>query len=146
MSPEASGARCRVRAMAAPDYAEVFALWQRSDGVGLGESDTAEAIDVFLARNPGLSAVAEVGGEIVGAVLCGHDGRRGFLHHLAVSAPHRRQGVARRLIDFCFAELARERIAKCNIFVHRDKPESIAFWTHDDWVAPSWQIMQKRVP
>jgi GNAT superfamily N-acetyltransferase len=100
-------------------------------------------------RNPGLSAVAESGpGEIVGALLCGHVGRRGYLHHLAVSSPHRRQGIARRLIGYCFAGLAGENIAKCNIFVFRGKPESVAFWTfwtYNGWVAPAWQIMQKRV-
>jgi ribosomal protein S18 acetylase RimI-like enzyme len=132
--------------MTAADYPRVLALWQQSDGVGLGESDSAEAVAAFLARNPGLSAVAESGtGEMVGAVLCGHDGRRGYLHHLAVSAPHRRQGIARRLVQYCFAGLARERIPKCNIFVFREKPESIAFWTYNGWIAPAWQLMQKRV-
>ena len=146
MCPEASGIGCSVRAMRAPDYAQVFALWQRSDGVGLGESDTAEAVAAFLERNPNLSAVAESStGEIVGAVLCGHDGRRGYLHHLAVSEAHRRRGIARRLVQYCFSGLAREKIVKCNVFVMRESAESITFWTYNGWVAPTWQIMQKRV-
>ncbi len=146
MCPEASGIVCGVRAMTAADYPQVLALWQRSDGVGLGESDTAQAIAAFLERNPGLSAVAESSaGEIIGAVLCGHDGRRGYLHHLAVSRAHRRQGIAQRLVRYCFSGLARQRIAKCNIFVFRESAESIAFWMHNGWVAPTWQIMQKRV-
>jgi putative acetyltransferase len=132
--------------MRAADYPRVFALWQRSDGVGLGESDSAEAIAAFLERNPDLSAVAEsTAGEIVGAVLCGHDGRRGFLHHLAVSRAHRRRDIARRLVEYCFSGLAREKIVKCNVFVLRESAESIAFWTHNGWVAPPWQMMQKRV-
>jgi ribosomal protein S18 acetylase RimI-like enzyme len=146
MCPEVSGIFCSVRAMTAADYLPVLALWQRSDGVGLGESDTAQAVAAFLARNPGLSAVAESSaGEIVGAVLCGHDGRRGYLHHLAVSQAYRRQGIAGRLVRFCFSGLAREKIVKCNIFVLRENAASIAFWTHNSWVAPPWQIMQKRV-
>ena len=146
MCPEASGIGCTLRPMTAADYPQVLALWQRSEGVGLGESDTADAVARFLERNPGMSAVAESSaGEIVGAVLCGHDGRRGYLHHLAVSRAHRRQGIARRLVRFCFSGLAREKILKCNVFVIRESPDSIAFWTHNGWVAPAWQIMQKRV-
>jgi putative acetyltransferase len=132
--------------MRTADYSQVFGLWQRSDGVGLGESDTAEAVAAFLERNPNLSAVAESSaGEIVGAVLCGHDGRRGFLHHLAVSEAHRRRGIASRLVQYCFSGLAREKIVKCNIFVFRESAESITFWTYNGWVAPPWQMMQKRV-
>jgi len=136
----------RVRAMNTADYERVLALWERSEGVGLGESDSQEGVAGFLRRNPGLSAVAESsGGEIVGAVLCGHDGRRGYLHHLAVDAAHRGRGIGRRLVAHCFSGLANAKIPKCNIFVFRESPAAVAFWTHNGWSAPTWQIMQKRV-
>ncbi len=135
-----------VRAMTTADYDEVAALWLCSDGIGLSESDTKQGVGAFLERNPGLSAVAESArGGILGAVLCGHDGRRGYLHHLAVAQAHRRRGIARRLVQHCFAGLARARIPKCNIFVLRESPESISFWTHNGWHAPTWQVMQKRI-
>jgi len=75
------------------DYALVFPLWQATEGIGLSQSDTESAIAAFLERNPGFSAVAvaEHAG-LVGAVLCGHDGRRGYLHHLAVARAHRKRG------------------------------------------------------
>lgn len=137
---------CTVRAMTIADYGDVTALWLRSDGIGLSESDTKQRVDAFLERNPGLSAVAEgVGGEILGAVLCGHDGRRGYLHHLVVATAHRRRGIARRLVQHCFAGLARARILKCNIFVLRESPQSISFWTYNGWKAPTWQVMQKPI-
>lgn len=66
------------------DYDEAWALWKRTEGIGLSQADEPRNIASFLARNPGLSFVAEEEGKIVGAVLCGSDGRRGFLHHLAV--------------------------------------------------------------
>ena len=125
-------AKWLVRAMDIADYQHVVALWQRSEGVGLGESDTKEGVAAFLLRNPGLSAVAESShGEIVGAVLCGHDGTRGCLHHLAVAATHRRRGIARRLVEHSFSGLANEKIPKCNIFVFRESPATVAFWTHN---------------
>ena len=69
--------------MTMADYPAVRSLWERTEGMGLNESDTPEAIAMFLERNPGLSLVIDSpDGEIVGAVLCGHDGRRGYLHHL----------------------------------------------------------------
>ncbi len=137
---------CTVRAMRVVDYPRVVALWKRSEGVGLSESDTLEGVAAFLLRNPGFSAVAETPiGEIVGAVLCGHDGRRGYLHHLAVAAAHRRQGIARRLVKYCFSGLTGVKIPKCNIFVFREHPEAVAFWTHNGWNAPTWQVMQKVV-
>lgn len=137
---------CNIRAMHVADYPQVLALWERSEGVGLSESDTREGVAAFLLRNPGMSAVAASSvGEIVGAVLCGPDGRRGYLHHLAVAAMHRRQGIARCLVEHCFSNLARAKISKCNIFVFRQSPEAAAFWAHNGWSAPAWQVMQKGV-
>ncbi len=76
---------------------EVLALWQATEGVGLSEGDTKDELAAYLLRNPGLSLVACRDGRIVGAVLCGHDGRRGCLYHLAVAIPHRHLGIGRAL-------------------------------------------------
>jgi hypothetical protein len=79
-----------MRDFALADYDTVLALWRSCEGIGLSDSDTREAIATYLARNPGLSLVAtDADGVIVGAVLGGHDGRRGYLHHLAVAPAHR---------------------------------------------------------
>lgn len=73
-----------IAAMRLADFDEVLALWQRTEGVGLNESDTRENIASYLQRNPGMSFVArDPDGKLIGAVLCGHEGRRGYLHHLA---------------------------------------------------------------
>src|SRR5215471_3680247 len=108
--------RHKIELMSLDDYDEVIALWQSAEGVGLGESDTRDAIAAYLKRNPGMSFVARHEGELAGAVLCGHDGRRGYLHHLAVAPPHRRNGLGRKLVAKCLAELKRRGILKCNIF------------------------------
>jgi N-acetylglutamate synthase len=135
-----------IRTMVAADYPRAIDLWQRTEGIGLSESDTETAIGAFLARNPGLSALATArSGEVVGFVLCGHDGRRGYLHHLAVALPHRGRGVARALIDFCFARLAAAGIEKCNIFVYRENEDGVAFWRHNGWAEPTWKLFQKRI-
>jgi ribosomal protein S18 acetylase RimI-like enzyme len=131
-------------AMTIADYDAVLRLWQDSTGVGLNESDDRDRIALFLARNPGLSRIAAAGAEIVGAVLCGHDGRRGYLHHLAVAKPHRRQGLGRRLVEACLADLKRLGILKCNIFHFADNAAGEEFWIHNGWSRrPDLQVMQK---
>jgi putative acetyltransferase len=132
-----------VRPFRMDDYDAVFALWRRSEGIGLGASDTRAAIAAYLRRNPGLSFVAQMKGRLVGAVLCGHDGRRGYLHHLAVSKRHRRAGLGRRLVDICLERLRRIDIQKCNIFVFTDNVDGMTFWTRTGWTPrPDLSLLQ----
>jgi len=132
-----------IRSLTIADYEAVLRLWQDAEGVGLNESDRCENIAFFLARNPGLSRVACDGAKIVGAVLCGHDGRRGYLHHLAVAKSHRKLGLGRQLVETCLADLARQGISKCNIFLFADNAAGELFWNHNGWAKrPDLQVMQ----
>ena len=115
------------------DYDEALSLWRSTEGIGLGDSDTREAVAFFLERNPGMSFVATVDERIVGAALCGHDGRRGYLHHLAVATPFRSKGLGKTLTQACLAALDREGIRKCNIFVYTHNREGREFWTRNKW-------------
>ncbi len=138
-----SGYSLRVLALA--DYAAVRQLWERSEGVGLNESDTREAIGIFLARNPDLSLVVLApGGEIVGAVLCGHDGRRGYLHHLAVASPHRSRGLGRALVNECLGRLRALGIPKCNIYLYATNEAGRAFWLHEGWAVRDDLVVLQR--
>jgi ribosomal protein S18 acetylase RimI-like enzyme len=101
--------------------------------MGLGESDTRDAIRLYLRRNPGLSLVATCKRRVIGAVLCGHDGRRGYLHHLAVDKKWRRKGVGGRLVSECLDRLAGERIFKCNLFLFSSNQPGRAFWQRVGW-------------
>ena len=136
-----------IRAMRAEDYEPVYALWVKTDGVGVNECDTRDGVQAFLERNPNMSAVAlDAGQRLVGAVLCGHDGRRGYLHHLAVAPEHRRHGLARKMLDLCFAEMRRLGIVKCNIFLFNDNNAGEAFWLHNGWKRRGdLQVLQKPV-
>ena len=135
-----------VRHFRIEDFDAVVALWRRTEGVGLNESDTRRAIAAFLRRNPRLSFVAEKDGRIIGAVLCGHDGRRGYLHHLVVSKRHRRRGIGRQLVDACLAKLRKAGIQKCNIFIFANNTEGMKFWTHTGWsLRTELRLMQIRL-
>ena len=123
------------------DYPAAHALWSRTEGMGLGESDDRQSVLAFLARNPGLSLVAEFRGELVAAVLCGHDGRRGYLHHLAVEKAWRRKGLAKAMVGLCLEKLAGQGIPKCNLFLYRSNEQGAAFWKHLGWSAREDLVM-----
>ncbi|MHC4715222.1 MAG: GNAT family N-acetyltransferase [Planctomycetota bacterium] len=134
-----------LREMTMADYDGVLPLWAESEGIILDESDSRDAIALYLARNTGLCFVAESEGRIIGVVLCGHEGRRGILRHLAVEVKSRRSGVARALLDASLAGLAAQGIAKCNIFVLDENVEGQRFWEHMGWrpLPRDWGLMQK---
>jgi N-acetylglutamate synthase len=115
------------------DYDAVYGLWCASAGVGLSDADSREAIATYLTRNPGMSFVAFEDGQLVGAVLCGHDGRRGLLHHLAVARSHRGIGVGRHLAELCLEALKNEGIAKAHLFVFHNNHGGVAFWKEMGW-------------
>lgn len=122
-----------LREMTIDDYQSVYAVWAGSEGIGLSDADSKEGIKHFLARNPGLSFVALDSDQIVGAALCGHDGRRGYIHHLAVVKTHRKHGIGRSLVSRCVFALMQIGIAKCHLFVFGENQEAINFWKKVGW-------------
>jgi N-acetylglutamate synthase len=115
------------------DYDAAIELWNRVEGLDVAEGDDRETIRRFLGQNPGLSRIAMDGAVIVGAVLCGHDGRRGYVYHLAVDPTYRERGVGRRLIDECLAGLKRVGLERANILVANDNPRGREFWKSCGW-------------
>jgi len=122
-----------IQEMSLQDYDEIRALWQESEGIELSEVDSKEDIARFLERNPGLSFVARDKGQLVGVVLCSHDGRRGYIDQLAVRKSHRRQGIGKGLVDRCLYNLMRSAIHKWHLFILEDNQEAIAFWKKLGW-------------
>ena len=114
-------------------YEEVCELWQQCEGVGLSEADSRENIRMYLDRNPGMSFIAACRGKIIGAVLAGHDGRRGYIHHLAVATDFRRKGIARQLMNHTMVALAKSGIQKCHLFIFNSNSEGMAFWKAMGW-------------
>jgi putative acetyltransferase len=134
-----------LRPLTLADYAVVHALWTATDGIGLNESDTPEAIALFLNRNPGLSLVAlDSAGTIVGTVLCGQDGRRGYLHHLVVTPAARGCGLARTMVNECLANLRALSIPKCNIYLYANNESGGTFWTHEGWALRDDLLVMQR--
>ncbi|HMD55669.1 MAG TPA: GNAT family N-acetyltransferase [Phycisphaerae bacterium] len=126
------------------DYDAVITFWHGQEGIGLNESDERIPMERYLARNPGMSLIAKnSAGAIVGAVLCGHDGRRGYLHHLAVASDYRRKGLGTALVQRCLAQLSAAQIPKCNIFLFNDNADGRRFWERLGYKMVSWSPMQR---
>jgi N-acetylglutamate synthase len=122
-----------IRDFDATDYDAVITLWRSAPGVVIRDVDAREPLTSYIARNAGLSFVAVDGAEIVGAVLCGTDGRRGYLQHLAVAETHRRHGIGRRLAERCVQALSERGIDKCHLMVVSGNRDAAAFWTRIGW-------------
>jgi putative acetyltransferase len=119
-------------------------LWEATAGMGMGAGDSPADLEAFLARNPGISVVAVAAdGAIAGAVLGGHDGRRGALYHLAVRRDLRGTGLGRALAERCVESLRATGVGKVNILVFGDNEAGLAFWRHTGWRGrPDLRVLQ----
>jgi len=115
------------------DLPAARALWAQSEGVELAEGDSLEELIQYLRRNPGTSYVAVADGRLLGAVLAGSDGRRGFLYHLAVSFDQRGGGMGRRLVEHSLVQLRAAGVVRVLILVSRDNPIGRQFWIKQGW-------------
>ncbi|MDO4522215.1 MAG: GNAT family N-acetyltransferase [Eubacteriales bacterium] len=124
----------KIRSMTMEDYSGVRTLWMQIRGFGIRSmDDSREGVERFLKRNPGCSVVAEVDGEIVGAILCGHDGRRGCLYHVCVHPKHRQQGIGKTMVVFAMEALKREQINKVCLIAFTENDIGNAFWNEIGW-------------
>jgi len=116
------------------DYQEIYDLWSKTPGVGLSKADSYDNIQRFLLRNEGMSFVCRYGDKIIATILCGHDGRRGFIYHLAVEEGYRRWGIGGTLVEKCLQKLKEVGIDKCHIFVYLKNEPGNAFWSAKGWM------------
>ena len=119
----------QIRKMLIDDYEEVYTLWLSCAGMGLNNiDDSREGIERYLARNPETCFVAVEQGRIIGAILAGHDGRRGYISHTAVSSAWRHKGVGKQLVEAALNALKKQNITKVNLVVFARNEDGNAFW------------------
>lgn len=119
----------RIRKMELRDYEAVYELWLHTDGMGLNDlDDSPEGIGRFLTRNPSTCFVAEKHGKLLGAIMAGHDGRRGYIYHTAVSRESRGKGIGKLLVEAVMEAFHREGIHKAALVVFSRNVSGNAFW------------------
>ena len=127
------------------DLAEAIALWDSIPELNFPVAfDTPERLTRFLQKNQGLSTIARIDGEMVGALLCGHDGRHGFFYHIGVKPQLRRQGVAARMVERSFEKLREEHNDACFLFTSKFNKGAQAFWKAMGFEYASWVMYQSR--
>lgn len=120
--------------MTIADYEQVYALWMRIKGFSMRSIDDSQAgVAKFLQRNPTTSVVAIEDGRVVGAILCGHDGRRGCLYHVCVDPDYRRRGIGKAMVVFCMDALKKEGINKVSLIAFTKNDVGNAFWHNVGW-------------
>ena len=123
-----------IRVMTIDDYEKVYGLWKTIKGFGIRSvDDSREGVERFLKRNPTTSVTACEGDELVGAILCGHDGRRGCLYHVCVRKGYRRQGVGKAMVVACMEALKAEQINKVCLIAFTRNDIGNAFWNKIGW-------------
>lgn len=123
-----------IREMTEEDYDQVYDLWMSIHGFGIRSiDDSREGVSRFLKRNPTTSVVAVVGTEIVGAILCGHDGRRGCLYHVCVREDYRKHGIGKAMVVACMRALQKEQINKVSIIAFKSNSVGNEFWKDAGW-------------
>jgi ribosomal protein S18 acetylase RimI-like enzyme len=123
------------------DYDAAIGIWRRVEGLEIAEGDDREGIAQFLRRNPGLSRVAIDGAAVVGVALCGHDGRRGHVYHLAVDPAYQGCGLGKRLLDECLNGLRSAGVKRVIIMVADDNQRGAEFWKRQGWEEISGAIL-----
>jgi ribosomal protein S18 acetylase RimI-like enzyme len=114
-------------------YQELIDFWKNTGGLWISDDDSCENLDIYLKRNPKLSFIALSKNSIIGTIKCGYDGRRGYLHHLAVKKEFRKEGIAKALIKKCLENLQKNGIPrdKVRVFVLDTNKAALEFWKHN---------------
>lgn len=115
------------------DYQAVRSLWASVGGVRLRDADSKPGMKRYLERNPGTSFVAVSDGKIIGAIMAGHDGRRGYIYHLAIDKEFRSRGIGRKLVRKTIAALRQAGILKCVLEVLKKNRDGVSFWKSIGW-------------
>ncbi|MDE6914402.1 MAG: GNAT family N-acetyltransferase [Lachnospiraceae bacterium] len=124
-----------IRVMTIDDYEQVRSLWMQIKGFAIRSiDDSREGVWRFLERNPNTSVVAVEDKKVVGAILCGHDGRRGCLYHVCVAPAYRRCGIGKAMVVFCMDALKKEHINKVSLIAFTKNDIGNAFWHNVGWV------------
>ena len=123
-----------IRVMKSEDYDKLYELWMTIKGFGIRSiDDSRESVTRFLKRNPTTSITAWDGDTLIGAILCGHDGRRGCLYHVCVQEAYRKHGIGQKLVGACVDALAAEHINKINLIAFKKNEVGNRFWQGLGW-------------
>ncbi len=135
-----------IRKMTIDDYDDALEMWLQAGRSGFrAKEDSRAGIERFLQRNPDTSFIAEADGRVVGVLMCGQDGRRGYIYHTAIRDPSRSRSIGGALLDAMQEEMKTLGISKVGLLVDADNDEGTAFWERLGWTRRDDLIYYDRV-
>jgi len=132
-SPQRPTPKVSISKMTSAHYPAVLKIWKSDGGIGLGPGDEKAGISRYLKRTPGMSFVAKIQSRIVGTILAGHDGRRGYIYHLFVAPEQRGKQIGNRLLETALKALKKEGIPRCIVTVLKENTVGNDFWRAKAW-------------
>ena len=112
------------------DFDEIYKLWSSIQGLNLNKADEKESVSAYLLHNPNQSYVCKLSNKIIGTIMCGNDGRRAFIYHLAVLPEYQRKGIATELVRLAIDMQKQVGIDKCAISILNENVYGKNFWSN----------------
>ncbi|MFX0031532.1 MAG: GNAT family N-acetyltransferase [Candidatus Hodarchaeota archaeon] len=127
------------------NYENIVQLWKKVD-LSITSSDSKEEIERMIKKNPNLSLISKIGGKIVGVVMGGFDGRRGYVHHLAIDPKYQKKGFGRKLMDELMERFRQKKVHKVHLFIEKRNKDVITFYQKLGWEMRNDLVMMSFVP
>lgn len=127
------------------EYEEIVEFWKKA-GINVGSSDTREEIERMLQRNPDLFLIGKLDDKIISVVMGGFDGRRGYVHHLAVDPHYQKQSYGKMIMDELIKRFRKKRAHKVHLFIEKYNREVVSFYQNLGWEIRDDLIMMSFIP
>lgn len=124
----------------------VIALWETVFGYASAHNEPARVINTKLAVQDGLFFVALLDGHVVGTVMAGYDGHRGWIYSVAVHPGHRKRGIGSQLVTQAERALTERGCPKINLQILEDNASVAAFYASLGYAVEPRVSMGKRLP
>ena len=126
-------------------YTEVIEIW-RTSGISVGSSDEKEEIKRVFRKNPNLFLIGLIDRKVIGVVIGAFDGRRGYVHHLAVSPEFQNKGYGKQLMEELHKRFRNLNVQKVHLFIEKYNADVINFYKKLGWEIRDDLIMMSYVP
>jgi len=126
-------------------YEEAIALWKRA-GIDVGSSDTLNEINIMINKNPDLCLIGKLDNKVIEVVMGGFDGRRGYIHHLAVDPDYQKRGYGRIMMNNLIEKFRQKGVHKVHLFIEKYNKEAVKFYLKLGWEIREDLIMMSYVP
>jgi len=127
------------------NYDNIIGLWRKA-GISVGSTDSENEIKKMLTLNPNLFLIGKVNNKVIAVVMGGFDGRRGYVHHLAVDPLHQKKGYGKMIMDELINRFRKIGVHKIHLFIEKDNQDVVDFYKNLEWQIRDDLIMMSFVP